>query len=111
MVVEALCLPPTYKSHPVHCLYRIRQRHAPWPDEPLIPAHLDRERNRRWAEHCGSVKQKGAGAGSWFHDGTSRLLLQVNRGLRPPVNGVLPGVGSALTDWEVDYFFLTRYLI
>ena len=33
MVVEALCLPPTYKNHPVHCLYRIWQRHAPWPDD------------------------------------------------------------------------------
>ena len=30
--------------------------------EPLIPAHLDPERNRRWAEHCRSVKQKGAKA-------------------------------------------------
>ena len=39
------------------------------------------------------------------------FCLQVNRSLRPPVNGVLPGFGSALTDWEVDYFFLTRYLI
>ena len=45
-------------------LPRIRKRHAPWPDEPLIPAHLDRERNRRWAEHCGSVNEIGAFA--WF---------------------------------------------
>jgi hypothetical protein len=44
--------------------YHIRQRHPPTTSEPLIPAHLDRECNRRWAELCGSVKQKGAFA--WF---------------------------------------------
>src|SRR6266487_5414826 len=89
----------------------IRKRHAPWPDEPLIPAHLDRERNRRWAEHCGIVKQKGT---CLVHCSTMELrthVCRVKRELRPPMNGVLPGLGSAITYWEGDYFFLTRYLI
>jgi len=61
--VSALCLPPTCKSHPGKTpLPRIRQRHAKQPDKPRRSAHLDRERNRRWAEHCRSVKQKGAKA-------------------------------------------------
>ena len=92
-------------------LPRIRKRHAPWPDEPLIPAHLDRERNRRWAEHCGIVKQKGT---CLVHCSTMELrthVCRVKRELRPPMNGVLPGLGSAITYWEGDYFFLTRYLI
>jgi hypothetical protein len=54
--VSALCLPPSCKSHPGKTpLPRIRQRHAKQPDKPRRSAHLDRERNRRWAEHCGNA--------------------------------------------------------
>src|SRR5260370_42421225 len=61
--VAALCLPPTCKSHPGKTpLPRIRQRHAKQPDKPLREPHLDRERNRRWAEHCSSVNEIGAKA-------------------------------------------------
>jgi hypothetical protein len=42
----------------------------PTTSEPLKEAHLDPERNRRWAELCESVKQKGAFADLWFHHGT-----------------------------------------
>ena len=112
MVVEALCLPPTYKSHPVHCLYRIRQRHAPWPDEPLIPAHLDRERNRRWAEHCGSVNEIGAFA--WFMVPRWNFAPPFASQQGPASTGEWsPTKASGLTRTSAfgDYFLMTRYLI
>ena len=113
MVVEALCLPPTYKSHPVHCLYRIRQRHAPWPDEPLIPAHLDPERNRRWAEHCSSVEQKGAKACFMVPRWSASAHVCRGKCDRASTDEWSPTKASGFTRTSAfgDYFLMTRYLI
>ena len=111
MVVEALCLPPTYKSHPVHCLYRIRQRHAPGPTSLSSRPIWIESGIADGPSFVVTLSQKGT---CLVHCSTMELrthVCRVKRELRPPMNGVLPGLGSAITYWEGDYFFLTRYLI
>jgi hypothetical protein len=56
----------------------------------LREAHLDPERNRRWAEHCGSVNKIGTGAPSWFHVGARVPTYAAETWTAPPpMNGVL----------------------
>jgi hypothetical protein len=82
--------------------------------EPLIPAHLDREPNRRWAEHCSNALARSVPKpASWFHDGTRALTYAAESATaRKPLNGAHEGEQLHPNIREMrDYFFLTRYLI